>query len=105
MLVKSVYGMLLDGGYCVDLAEHPAQAIRQVLTCTYRAVIMDAQAFGMQAEDAARVINAVSPETRLICLGYPESETDSLSIKVPVDLERLRELIHAVYESSAISYT
>ncbi len=105
LLGKIIYGMLLDEGYRVGRSEHPAQAIQQTLKCRYGSIIMDAQAFGMPAEDAMRIIKTVFPEMKIIYLGCPETETDSLSIDLPVDLERLRDVVHAVHDTSAISYT
>jgi len=104
MLIKGLYGILRDEGYNVDLSDYPAHAVQQIIKNSYEAVIIDSQAFGMPAEDAVKAIKTIAPDTRAILVGYPEDETDSLSIKVPVDLEKLRDLVHSMHKSSIISH-
>ena len=104
MLIKGLYGILRDEGCDVDISDYPAHAVQQIMKHTYQAVIIDAQAFGMSAEDAVRIINTVAPDVRVIQVGYPEVETDALSIKVPVDLETLRTIIHGIHQTSSISH-
>ena len=104
ILIKGLYGILRDEGYNVDLSDYPAHAVQQIIKNSYEAVIIDSQAFGMPAEDAVKAIKTIAPDTRVILVGYPEDETDSLSIKVPVDLEKLRDLVHSMHKSSIISH-
>lgn len=99
MLIKGLYGILRDEGYNVSLSEYPAHAVQQIIKNSYEAVIIDSQAFGMPAEDAVKVIKAIAPDIRVILVGYPEDETDSLSLKVPIDLEKLRDLVHSMHNS------
>ena len=103
MLIKGLYGILRDEGYNVDLSDYPAHAVQQIIKNSYGAVIIDSQAFGMPAEDAIKVIKTIAPDIRVILVGYPEDETDSLSIKVPIDLEKLRNLVHSMHKSSITS--
>jgi len=103
MLIKGLYGILRDEGYNVDLSDYPAHAVQQIIKNSYEAVIIDSQAFGMPAEDAVKVIKTIAPEIRVILVGYPEDETDSFSIKVPIDLEKLRNLVHSMHKSSITS--
>jgi DNA-binding NtrC family response regulator len=102
MLVKSLYGILRDEGLHVDLSEYPAHAVQQIMKNSYRTVIIDSQAFGMSAEDAVTIIKTIAPDIVVILVGHHEYETDGLSIKVPVDLERLRALVHGMHQSSAL---
>jgi len=104
MLIKGLYGMLRDLGYHVDLSDFPARAVQQIIKNSYEAVIIDSQAFGMPAEDAVQVINKIAPDIRVILVCYPEEETDALSIKVPIDLEKLRDLVHSMHKSSITSH-
>lgn len=104
MLIKGLYGILRDEGYNVSLSEYPAHAVQQIIKNSYEAVIIDSQAFGMPAEDAVKVIKAIAPDIRVILVGYPEDETDSLSLKVPIDLEKLRDLVHSMHNSSITSH-
>ena len=43
-------------------------------------------------EDAVQIMKTVSPEMPIIVVGGPECETDALSIRMPVDLEELRDV-------------
>lgn len=104
MLIKGLYGILRDDGYIVDLSDYPAQAVQQLMKNSYEAIIVDSQAFGMSAEDAVRVIQTIVPDVRVILVGDPEDETDSLSIRVPIDLEKLRDLVHSMHKGSITSH-
>jgi len=103
ILIKGLYGILRDEGYDVDLSDYPAHAVQQIMKNPYSAVIIDSQAFGMPAEDAIKAIKTIAPEITVILVGYPEEETDALSIKVPIDLEKLRALVHSMHKSSITS--
>lgn len=104
LLIKGLYGILRDEGCAVYISDHPAHAVQQIMKNTYEAVIIDSRTCGMTAEDAVRVIKTVAPDIKVILLGYPEYETDALSIKVPVDLETVRSLIHGLHQVSTISH-
>ena len=105
MLIKGLYGILRDEGCGVDISDYPAHAVQQIMKNTYQAVIIDSHTFGMSAEDAVKVIKTVAPDITVILVGYPEFETDAFSIKVPVDLEAVRSLIHRMHQVSAITHT
>jgi DNA-binding NtrC family response regulator len=104
MLIKGLYGILRDEGCRVDISDYPAHAVQQIMKNSYMAVIIDSHAFGMSAEDAARVIRTVAPDVKVILIGCPEHETDALSVKVPADLERVRSVVHGIHQISAISH-
>ena len=104
ILIKGLYGLLRDEGFRVHLSEYPAHAVQQIIKNSYGAIIIDSQAFGMPAEDAIKVIKTIAPEIRVILVGYPEEETDSLSVKVPRDLEKLRDLVHSLNNSAITSH-
>lgn len=104
LLIKGLYGILRDEGCDVDISDYPAHAVQQIMKNTYGAVIIDTHAFGMSSEDAVRIIKTVAPDVRVIQVGYPEVETDALSIKVPADLETLRALVHGIHGINSISH-
>lgn len=104
LLIKGLYGILRDEGYNVEISDYPALAVQQIIKNSYEAVIIDSQAFGMPAEDAVKVIKTIAPDIRVILVGYPEEETDALSIKVPIDLLKLRDLVHGMHNSSITSH-
>lgn len=95
LLIKSLYGMLRDEGYSVEDVEHPALAVQKVLGGTYDLVIVDAEPFGLSAEDAARIITAIAPEMPIFCLGGGECETLPM-IRLPADLDAIKEMLHHI---------
>ena len=104
MLIKGLYGILRDEGYSVELADYPAHAVRKIMQRSYSGVILDSMSFGMPAEDAVWVIRTIAPEVPVILVGHPEQETDSLSIRVPADLEKLRTVVHEMHQTGSISH-
>jgi|GEM_PF-1023622 len=102
ILVKGLYGILRDKGCGVEIADHLALAIQMILKKHYYFAIIDGKPFGLSVEDAVEIMKTVSPEMPIIVVGDPKCGTDALSIKMPVDLEELRELINSVYQSSKI---
>ena len=69
LLIKSLYGVLRDEGYAIEDVEHPALAVQKVLEELYDFVIVDAEPFGLSAEDAARIIRTIAPEMPILCVG------------------------------------
>ena len=102
ILVKSLYGVLRDKGHEVEIADHLALAVQMILKSHYSAVIIDGKPFGLSVEDAVQIINTISPEMSIIVVGGAECEADALSIRMPVDLEELRELINNIHQSNKI---
>ena len=103
ILVKSLYGILRDKGHDVEIADHLALAVQMILKSHYYAVIIDGKPFGLSVEDAVQIMRTVSPEIPIIVVGGPECETDALSVRIPVDLEKLRELISGMHQSNKIT--
>jgi len=101
MLIKSLYGVLRDERYEVEIADHPAQAVQLIMLHDFHAVIMDSDSFGLSADDAARIIKAVSPDIKIIVIGYRDFDADASSIRLPVDLEELKTLVHSIHKNSS----
>ncbi|MHB8836334.1 MAG: hypothetical protein ACYC9Y_11585 [Candidatus Methylomirabilia bacterium] len=95
LLIKSLYGLLRDEGYVIEEVEHPALAVQKVLAGVYDFVIVDAEPFGLSAEDAARIITAIAPEMPIFCLGGGESDILPM-IRLPADLDAIKEMLHHV---------
>jgi CheY-like chemotaxis protein len=96
LLIKSLYGMLRDEGYAIEDVEHPALAVQRVLAGAYDFMIVDAEPFGMSAEDAARIIKSIAPGMPILCVGGGAA-CDNLSlIRLPADLDAIKELIHHI---------
>jgi len=96
LLIKSLYGMIRDNGYAVDEVEHPALAVQKVLKSAYDFMILDAAPFGLSAEDAARIIKTIAPEMPILCLGGGPSCDLLPLIRLPNDLDAIKEMIHHI---------
>lgn len=96
ILVKSLYGILREEGFTVDMAEHLSQAVQMAIEGKYEGVIIDSGPFGLQAEDAVRIIKVVSPGLPVLVTGKSCCEADALNIEAPVDLEEFKQAIHAI---------
>lgn len=94
ILVKDCYGILRDEGFTVEIADHPALAVRMVLQGNYGAVIIDSGGFGLSAGEAVQVIRSISPDLPIIVAGNETYTGGALSLKTPVDLEEFRKVIH-----------
>lgn len=95
LLTKNLYGILREQGYSVDTVEHPSHAVRYVLFGLCDLLIIDAEPFGMQSEDAAEIVHAVSPDLHILILGETSGQRACLSsLGTPVDLEKFTRLIH-----------
>jgi DNA-binding response OmpR family regulator len=96
LLVKNLYGTLRDEGYSVEVVEHPSLAVQKVLQGTYDLTIIDAEPFGLPAADAARIVGAIAPGMPILCLGGEDGPEQPPTLRVPADLEAIREMIHRV---------
>jgi DNA-binding response OmpR family regulator len=96
LLVKNLYGMLRDEGYTVEDVEHPALAVQKVLRSAYDFLIVDAEPFGLSAEDAARIITTIAPEMPIFCVGGGGANDCSRMIRLPTDLDAIKEIIQHV---------
>jgi CheY-like chemotaxis protein len=96
LLIKSLYGMLRDEGYAIEDVEHPALAVQKVLAGAYDFMIVDAEPFGMSAEDAARVIKTIAPGMPILCVGGGAGCDNLSMIRLPADLDLIKELIHRI---------
>jgi len=96
LLIKSLYGMLRDEGYAIEDVEHPALAVQKVLGGAYDFMIIDAEPFGLSAEDAARIIRTIAPEMPIFCVGGGVASDNLPMIRLPDDLDAIKEMIHHV---------
>jgi len=96
LLVKNLYGTLRDEGYAVEVVEHPSLAVQKVLGGAYDLIIIDAEPFGLSAEDAARIIRSLAPGMPILCIGGGVGCDHLPLIKLPADLDAIKELIHVI---------
>jgi len=94
LLIKNIYGVLRDAGHVVEIVEHPALAVKRVLSSKFDFVIVDSEPFGMSAHEAAQVIRSVSPGIPIMIMGgeWEKDHGDS----TPLDLEELKRTIHNI---------
>lgn len=96
MVVKNLYCILRQDGFEVEIADHMASALRMIALKEYGAVVMDCWPFGISTEDAVQVMRSVRPGLSVLVLGKVSSASGAVSVEEPLDLEILREIIHAV---------
>ena len=96
LLIKSLYGMLRDEGCLVEEVEHPASAVQKVLKGAYDFMIVDAEPFGLSAEDAARIIRTIAPEMPIFCIGGGVASDNLPMIRLPDDLEAIKEMLQHI---------
>jgi len=96
LLIKSLYGMLRDEGYAIEDVEHPALAVQKVLGGAYDFMIIDAEPFGLSAEDAARIIKTIAPEMPIFRVGGGVASDNLPMIRLPDDLDAIKELIQHI---------
>jgi len=96
LLIKNVYCVLRDEGYTVDIVEHPALAVKKVMWGGYDFVIVDAEPFGMSAEDAAQVIRSVAPGMPIVFMGGERAKDLADGRGAPLDLEEFKRTIHSI---------
>jgi DNA-binding response OmpR family regulator len=96
LLVKSLYASLRDEGYTVEEVEHPSLAVQKVLQGPYDLTLIDAEPFGMSAEDAARIVATIAPAMPVLCLGGDGGTPGPQLLAVPPDLDAIKEMIHRV---------
>jgi DNA-binding response OmpR family regulator len=96
LLIKSLYGMLRDEGYAIEDVEHPALAVQKVLGGTYDFMIIDAEPFGLSAEDAARIITTIAPEMPILSVGGGSAGDHQTMIRLPADLDAIKAMIQQI---------
>jgi len=96
LLIKNIYGFLRDEGYTIDIVEHPALAVKKVLWGAYDLVIVDAEPFGMSAQEAAQVIRSVAPGMPVVIMGGEREKEFAGGIRMPLDLEEFKRTIHSI---------
>lgn len=96
LLVKSLYGVLRDQGYVIEEVEHPAHAVRKVLGGRYDLVIIDAEPFGLSADDAADIIRAVAPELPVFSVGAGARRDAVPLLRLPAELDAVTQMLQRI---------
>ncbi len=93
LFLKSLYGVLRQEGYEIDIAEHPADAVKMSLERDYTAVIMDSGNIGFSAYEAAAAIRSISGGVAVIIAGETGASSDSIQVSKPLDLEEVKYIL------------
>lgn len=96
LLIKNLYGVLRDEGHAVEIVEHPALAVKNVLQAHYDFVIVDSEPFGMSAREAAQIIKSVSPTMPIVVMGGEEEKDHADGMEALLDLEEFKRTIHSI---------
>jgi DNA-binding response OmpR family regulator len=96
LLLKGLYGPLMDDGYSVEAIDHPAEAVKRTLRKRYGAVILDSDGIGLDARDAALIIKNISPGIHILTIGQGDSIGGSYVFEKPVDIEKLRSFLREI---------
>ncbi len=94
VLAKSLYGLLRQEGYEVDMADRLILAMQMISGGDYSFVTIDPGPFGLSTGDAVQVIKSVSPGLPVIVVG--QASPGAVNIEAPVDLEEFKEAVRAV---------
>ena len=95
-MTKSLYSILRDDGYSVEVADHPSDAVQMVFKKEYNAMIIDPEPFGLSVDDAIKIIKTILPDILVIVLGYDKLGTEALSIDAPIDLEEFKKVVRSM---------
>jgi len=95
ILIKSLYGVMRDDGYDIDIVEHPALAVQQVLAGGYSMMIVDSEPFGLSAEDAVQIIKLTMPDLPVLYVGSGAHGAEP-AVDAPVDLEKFKRTVQAI---------
>lgn len=101
LLVKNIFGILIDEGCSVETVDHPAHAVQLVLKKQYAALIIDSEPFGLSGEDAIHIIRTVAPDIPVISVGSPYSDTDATQIAAPINLEEFKQTFAVINRITA----
>ena len=96
ILVKSLYGVLRSEGYAVDIVEHPALAVQQVMNGACDMMVVDSEPFGLSAEDAVQIIRSVRPAMPVLYVGSSGGCASERTVETPLDLEEFKRTVHSI---------
>ena len=105
IFIKNLYGILVDAGLGIEIADHHSQAISMVMQKTYSGIIVDAVQLGLSVEEATRILQSIVPEIPIIVVGSDSVPAGAFSVDTPVDLEEFRQLIDHLHCSHKFSQT
>jgi DNA-binding NtrC family response regulator len=95
LMIKSLYGVLRDEGYNVEMVEHPALAVQKILRGKYDLIIVDSEPFGLSAEDAVQIIKTLVPDMPVLIVGRGRIKQYETTVETPLDLEDFKRMVHS----------
>ena len=96
LLTKSLYSLLRDEGYAVEIVEHPALAVQEIISGTFSMMVLDSEPFGLSSEDAVQIIRTVKPDLPIISLGSGSVTVSTPVVAAPLDLEEFKRMVHSM---------
>ncbi len=97
---KSLYGAMRQQGYLVDTVDRTATAVQKAFRSKYDVVIIDFDAIGLSASNAADVILRSCEGTRVIIAGGDKVVTGALNVEKPLVVEDISLLVRSLCEPS-----
>ena len=94
LLIKNLYGILRDEGFAVETVEHPALAVQKVIDGRFDVLVVDAEPFGLSAEDAEEIIRTVKPDMPILNIANQGAHVSG--VDTPLDLEAFKRTVHAM---------
>ena len=94
LLIKSLYVVLRDGGYAVELVEHPSLAVQKVINGGYDILVVDSEPFGLSAEDAGQIVRSLAPNMHVLYVGGACDRAPV--VETPVDLEKFKRTVRNI---------
>lgn len=100
MFVKNIYGTLRSEGFTLEIVERTAMAVQYTLRKSYIAVIIDPNAIGLSAADAAEIIQRDG--TPVVIAGqYGAGHGGFVSNRKPVDVMEIIGAVRDLEKSGA----
>jgi len=97
ILTKGLYPVLREGGYDVEITEHPAEAIRKILEKHYAVAVLDSKDIGLNARDASAIIRKIDPSIHIILISNEEFYSNGIeSIRQPVSLDNIKKALESI---------
>lgn len=103
LLVKSLYGILQDEGYAVEVTEQPSFVIQMAARKKYATIIIDSESFGLSVDEVIQIVRTLLPDTSFVVIGNYPSSLGAFSIKTPVDLEEFKQVLHTMHRLRCIN--
>ncbi len=97
---RNLYGAMRQQGYLVDTVDRTATAVQKAFSNKYDVVIIDSDAIGLSASNAADVILRSCDGTRVLIAGGDRMVAGAVNIEKPLAVEDIGRLVRSLCEQS-----